>query len=61
MFHWKCVDEGENPVGNPNIYNIEGDNSLSSSLQPLTTRNAITLEKQRRRICIQKYDMINCK
>ena len=26
MFYGKFSDEGDNPVNNPNIYNIEGDN-----------------------------------
>jgi hypothetical protein len=43
IFHGKCVDEGDNPVDNPNIYNIKGDNRLSLGLQPLTTRNAIII------------------
>ena len=33
---WKFVDEGDNPVNNPSIYNVEEDNRLSPSLQPLT-------------------------
>jgi hypothetical protein len=32
IFHGKCVDEGDNPVDNPNIYNIKGDNRLSLGL-----------------------------
>ena len=39
MFYGKFADEGDNPVNNPNISNIEGDNKLSPSLQPLTTGN----------------------
>jgi hypothetical protein len=34
-------DEGNNAVDNPNIYNVEGDNRLSPSLQPLTTRSVL--------------------
>jgi hypothetical protein len=26
MFYGKFSDEGDNPVNNPNIYNIKGDN-----------------------------------
>jgi hypothetical protein len=33
----KFDDEGNNPVKNPNIYDIEGDNRLSPGLQPMTT------------------------
>ena len=29
MFHGKFDDEGNNPMDNTNIYNIEGDNRLS--------------------------------
>jgi hypothetical protein len=43
LVHGKCVDEGDNTVDNPNIYNIKGDNRLSLGLQPLTTRNAIII------------------
>jgi hypothetical protein len=32
MFYGKFADEGDNPVNNPSISNIEGDN-------PLTTGN----------------------
>jgi hypothetical protein len=37
MFYGKYPDKGNNPVDNPSIYNFEGDNRLSPSLQPLTT------------------------
>ena len=41
MFYEKFDDEGNNQVDNPNIYNVEGDNRLSPSLQPLTTRSVL--------------------
>ena len=37
MFFGKFVDEGDNPVNNQSIYNVEGDNRLSPGQQPLTT------------------------
>jgi hypothetical protein len=37
MFYGEYADEGNNPVDNPNIYNVEGDNRLSPGLLPLTT------------------------
>jgi hypothetical protein len=36
MFYGKYVEEGDKPVKNPNIYNVEGNNRLSPSLPPLT-------------------------
>ena len=33
MFHGKFADEGDKPVNNPNIYNVEGDNMLPPDLQ----------------------------
>ena len=33
MFYRKFADEGDNPVDNPNIYNVEENNRLSPSLQ----------------------------
>ena len=33
MFHGKFADEGDKPVNNPNIYNIEGDNMLPPDIQ----------------------------
>jgi hypothetical protein len=43
MFYRKCDDEGNNPVDNPNIYNVEGDYRLSPSLQPLTTGSVLKI------------------
>jgi hypothetical protein len=37
MFFGNFVDEGDNPVNNQSIYNVEGDNRLSPGQQPLTT------------------------
>ena len=35
MFCGRFADEGDNPVNNSNIYNVEGDNRLlSPGLQP---------------------------
>ena len=39
MFYGKFIDKGDNSVDNTNIYNVEGDNRLSPSLQPLTSRS----------------------
>ena len=36
MFYEKFADEGNNPMENPNIYNVEGDTRLSPGLQLLT-------------------------
>ena len=33
MFYGKFVDEEDNRVNNPSIYNVEGDNRLSPGLQ----------------------------
>ena len=30
MFYGKFADEGDNPVNNPNIYNVEGDNPVNN-------------------------------
>ena len=43
MFYRKFDDEGNNPVDNPNIYNVEGDYRLSPSLQPLTTGSVLKI------------------
>ena len=32
MFYGKFADEGDNPVDNLNIYDVEGHNRLSSGL-----------------------------
>ena len=37
MFYGIFDDERNNPVDNPNIYNVEGDNRLLPGLQSLTT------------------------
>ena len=37
MFFGKFADEGDNPVNNPNIYNVEGNHWLSPDQQALTT------------------------
>jgi hypothetical protein len=36
MVFGQFANEGGNPVNNPNIYNVDGDNRLSPSLQQLT-------------------------
>ena len=33
--------EGDNPVNNPNMYNVEGDDRLSPDLQHLTTGSVL--------------------
>jgi len=43
MFYRKFADEGDHPVDNPNIYNVEGDNRLSPGLQPLKTGSALKI------------------
>ena len=43
MFYGKFADKGNNLVDNPNIYNVEGDNKLSPSLQPLTTGSVLKI------------------
>ena len=37
MFNGKVADQRDNQVDSPNRYNVEGNNSLSLSQQPLTT------------------------
>ena len=37
------MDEGDNLLDNPNICNVEGDNTLSLGLQPLTTGSALEI------------------
>ena len=34
QFFGKLADEGDNPVNNPNVYNVEGENRLLPGLQP---------------------------
>jgi hypothetical protein len=41
MFYRKFADEGENPVNNPNIYNVEGDHRLLANLQPYDKRKCV--------------------
>jgi hypothetical protein len=48
MFYWKFTDEGDNPVNNPNIYNVEGDNSLHS----LTTGSVLKIRSFSVRNCM---------
>ena len=36
MLYEEFADEGNNPMENPNIHNVEGDTMLSSGLQLLT-------------------------
>ena len=48
MFFGKFADEGDNPVNNPNIYNVDGDNRLSPGLQPLTSGSVLKI----RLICV---------
>ena len=48
MFYGKFADEGNNPVDNPNIDNVKGDNMLSPGLQPLTTGSVF-----KNRVCLQ--------
>ena len=43
MLYGKFYDEGNNPVNNPIIYNVEGDNKLSPGLQPLTTGSVLKM------------------
>jgi len=43
MFFGKFADEGDNLVDNPNIYNVEGDNRLSSGLLTLTTGSVLKI------------------
>ena len=35
MFYWNFFDNGDNPMDNPNIYNVEEDSWLSTDLQLL--------------------------
>ena len=42
-FYRKFDDERDNPVDNPNMYNIEGDNRLLPGLQPLTTGSVLKI------------------
>ena len=43
MFYRKFADKGDNPMDNPNIYNVEGNNTLSPGLQPLTTGSVLKI------------------
>jgi hypothetical protein len=43
MFFVKFADEGDNPVNNPNMYNVEGDDRLSPDLQHLTTGSLLKI------------------
>ena len=43
MFFVKFADEGDNPVNNPNMYNVEGDDRLSPDLQHLTTGSVLKI------------------
>jgi hypothetical protein len=43
MFYGKFADKGDNPVNNTNIYNVEEDNRLLPSLQPLTTGSELKI------------------
>ena len=43
MFYGQFSDEGNNPVDIPDIYNVEGDNRLSTSLQPMTTGSVLKI------------------
>ena len=41
MFFEQFPDQGDNPVNNPNIYNVEGDNRLSPGLQAPDNRKLL--------------------
>lgn len=41
MFLQKIVDRGDNPVDNPKIYNVEGQNSVSPSLQQVVIQSTM--------------------
>ena len=41
MFFGNFADEVDNPVNNPIIYNVEGDNRLSPGVQPLKTGSVL--------------------
>jgi hypothetical protein len=43
MLYGKFANEGNNPVNNPNIYNVQGENRLSPGLQPLTTGSVFNI------------------
>ena len=49
----KFAEEGDNPVNNPNIHNIVGDNRLSPGLQLLTTKSVFKM-----RFFFQSYSAI---
>jgi len=43
MFFGKFADEGDNTVNEQSIYYVEGDNRLSSSLQPPTIGSVLKI------------------
>ena len=43
MFYRKFFKEGDNTVGNPNIYYVEDDNRLSPGLQPLKNESVLKI------------------
>jgi len=43
MFYGKFAVEGDNPLNNGNIYNVEGDNKLSPGLQPMLTGRVVKI------------------
>ena len=53
MFFGKFADGGDNTVNDPSIYNVEGTNMLSPSLQPPTTGNVLI-------ICVFFIPVRNC-
>ena len=49
----KFADEGDNPVNNPNIFNIEGNHMLSPDLQHLVARST-TRDKRK---CVENSSL----
>jgi hypothetical protein len=43
MFFGKNADEGDNPMKNPDIYNVEGNNRLSPGRQSLKTGSMLKI------------------
>jgi len=43
MFFGKIADERDNPLNNPDIYNVEGDNRLSPGRKSLTTGSVLKI------------------
>jgi len=43
MFYGKFAVEGDNPLNNANIYNVEGDNMLPPGLQPMLTGRVLKI------------------